>query len=99
MQIIKTVVNNHLKLGIMKNVFYLVLATVFLFGCGGYTERTKFELEQMKTPVILINKTKHTLWCSVTLQDGNGKVYEFGNVSTIANSIGDNYSINDTIRK
>ncbi len=77
---------------------YTVLCAVLLTSCD-YTEETKQTLKRMPEPIILIHKEKTTFWYSVTLKDRKGKTYEFGNVSALARSIGENYSINDTIPK
>lgn len=77
---------------------YTLLCAVLLTSCD-YTEETKQTLKRMPKPIVLIHKEKKTFWHSVTLKDGNGKTYKFGNVSALARSIGENYSINDTIPK
>lgn len=77
---------------------YTVLCIVFLTFCD-YTEETKQTLKRMPEPIILVHKNKLTFWYSVTLKDGNRKTYDFGNASALARSIGENYSINDTIPK
>lgn len=63
-----------------------------------YTQKTISQFNQMKKPIVLINKYKRTLWYNVTLKDNNGKIMTFGNSSKLANSIGENYQINDTIK-
>ena len=77
---------------------YIVLATVLLASCN-YTERTEIEFRNMEEPIILQYKVKSTFWHSVTLKDGKGKYHDFGNMSALANYIGDNYEVNDTIPK
>ena len=77
---------------------YLVLATVLLTSCN-YTERTQIEFKNMEDPIVLQYKEKATFWYGVTLKDGKGKYHKFGNMSALANYIGDNYQINDTIPK
>ena len=75
-----------------------LLCAVLLTSCD-YTEETKLTFEGMPEPIVLIHKEKDTFWYDVTLKDGNGKTYFFGNLSTLARTIGENYSINDTIPK
>lgn len=88
------------NLKLRSHFLYTLLVAVFLFGCNdSYTERTKYELQNMKEPIILKDKEKMTLWYSVILQDGTGKLYKWGNVSSLANSIGEMYEVNDTIPK
>lgn len=82
----------------LRIALYLVLATVLLVGCN-YTERTKIEFDRMAEPVTLHYKEKITFWHSVVLKDGNGHYHRFGNSSALANYIGDNYQIGDTIPK
>jgi hypothetical protein len=82
--------------------WYQKICTIVLFillnSCD-YTEKTKQTLRSMPEPITLIYKEKMTLWYSVILKDGQGKTYRFGNVSSLARTIGENYSINDTIPK
>jgi len=77
---------------------YLVSATVLLTSCN-YTERTLIEFKDMEEPIVLQYKEKDTFFYSVVLKDGKGKCHKFGNISVLANYIGDNYQINDTIPK
>jgi len=83
--------------------FILISVLCFLFviliSNNDYTERTRLEFNQMKQPIILKDKTKLTFWYSVILQDGDGKLYKWGNTSKLANSIGELYQTNDTISK
>lgn len=88
---------NKLK-SLIRYALYTVLCAVLLTSCD-YTEETKQTLKRMPEPIVLIHKDKLTFWYSVMLKDGNGKTYEFGNASALARSIGENYSINDTIPK
>ena len=82
---------------IIRNTLYIVLAVVLLQSCG-YTEQTLIEFNTMKTPVILHDKHKITFFYSVTLRDGDNRLHEFGNLSSIARWMGDNYEKGDTIR-
>lgn len=80
-------------------IYLLSSFAVILTINSNYTERTKQEFNQMKHPIVLKDKTKRTFWYSVILQDGDGKLYKWGNSSKLANSIGELYTINDTITK
>ena len=62
-----------------------------------YTKKTILKYEQMKKPVQLHWKEKNTFWYSVVLKDANGNTERFGNLSTLANYIGERYNIGDTI--
>jgi hypothetical protein len=88
---------NKLK-ALTRYAFYTLLCAVLLTSCD-YTEETKLTLKRMPEPIVLIHKEKMTLWYSVILKDGKGKTYKFGNASALSRSIGENYSINDTIPK
>ena len=86
-----------------RNLAKLMSVVVLIFtttSCwDSYTERTKYELKNMREPIILKDKTKMTFWYSIILEDGNGKLYKWGNASSLANSIGEMYEVNDTIPK
>jgi hypothetical protein len=77
---------------------------IILFSCGpsrSYTARTVKQFNEMKPPVILLCKTKNDYVINkygVSLIDGDGKVYTFGNMSLLANGIGNDYCVGDTIR-
>ena len=53
----------------------------------------------MSTPVILYYKDRTSTRYSVVLEDGDGILHRWGNMSSVADSLGINYSIGDTIRK
>lgn len=84
-------INNAVKYGL-----YILLATVFC-SCNSYSLETMREYDSMYKPVILKHKEKTSFWYSVILEDGNGEVYKWGNVSTYANHIGETYNVGDTI--
>ncbi len=90
------------NLKLRSHFLYTLLVAVFfsLTSCfDSYTERTKYELQNMKEPIILKKKEKMTFWYGVILQDAKGDIYEFENGSSLANSIGELYEVNDTIPK
>ena len=76
---------------------YIVLAVVLLQSCG-YSEKTLIELNTMSKPVILHDKHKAIFWYGVTLKDGDNKYHRFGNISSVANWLGENYERGDTIK-
>lgn len=87
---------------LIRNLAKLMLVAVLfsLTSClDSYTERTKYELQNMQEPIILKDKSKMTFWYSILLEDGNGKLYKWGNASSLAKSIGELYEVNDTIPK
>lgn len=76
-----------------------LLWVICCFSSCNYSEKTLIEFNQMKKPVILYDKQKNTFWYSVTLKDGNNDLHKFGNMSSVANWMGDNFQVGDTIRK
>lgn len=86
------------------NIFYFIMSalvitfTVILVVMSSrYTEKTKSVFTAMDKPVKLIYKGKITFFYSVMLQDANGGVVRFGNMSKFANNIGDMYGVGDTV--
>jgi hypothetical protein len=63
-----------------------------------YTQKTQIIYQNLKQPIKLYWKEKATFWHTVIIQDQNGKLERFGSMSLIANHIGDNYNIGDTIK-
>lgn len=97
----------------MKKIL-LILAVGFLFGCevkdddgeviasaqfSNYSEETAEELEKLIPPVTLLSKASNFGGYSVSVQDATGNIYYMGNMSTVANGIGENYEVGDTIIK
>lgn len=66
---------------------------------ANYTKETESQMRRMKEPIILLAKTKTTFHYSVDLQDATGKLYQWGNMSNLADFIGENYEVGDTIHK
>jgi hypothetical protein len=62
-----------------------------------YTEKTKVKYQQLTKPIQLYWEEKNTLWYSVILKDAKGTIVRFGNLSKVANYIGKNYQIGDTV--
>ena len=88
-----------MKNSAITSIFLTLLAFFLLLRIftNSYTERTKYELKNMKEPIILKDKEKMTFWYSVTLEDGDGEIYKWGSTSGLANSIGEMYKVGDTI--
>ena len=78
---------------------FFILLVMCCFSSCNYSEKTLIEFNSMKNPITLQYKQKATFWYSVTLKDGDGKIHDFGNSSSLANWIGETYQIGDTIRK
>lgn len=81
----------------------LFTALILLFSCTinqtDYTGKTVKQFNEMKPPIILLCKTESMKdKYGVSLIDGDGKVYTFGNVSLLANGIGNDYCVGDTIK-
>ncbi len=75
----------------------VITFTILVVMSNRYTEQTKSVFTAMEKPVKLIYKEKITFFYSVMLQDANGNVVRFGNMSKFANNIGDMYGVGDTI--
>jgi len=82
---------------------YTLLCFV-LFSCEGgeptisYSERTVKQFNKLKPPVVLFSKSESMVGYGVQLMDGDGVLHYFGNMSSLANGIGDNYKIGDTLK-
>lgn len=79
-------------------VAILLLAAVLVIKgvSNSYTETTVAKYKQMPKPVQLYWKEKNTFWYSVVLKDTNGHTERFGNLSKLANEIGENFNVGDT---
>lgn len=75
----------------------ITFTTILVAMSNRYTEQTKSVFTAMEKPVRLIYKEKITFFYSVMLQDANGGVVRFGNMSKFANNIGDMYGVGDTV--
>ncbi len=83
-----------------KALFILIPIIILIFVLTSrvlYTNETIDKFTSMPKPVVLYDKTKNTFWYSVVLKDGNGNLERFGNLSSLANKIGETYQIQDTI--
>jgi hypothetical protein len=56
-------------------------------------------MNELKPPIILIGKDEAMGYWGVTLVDSEKRVVVFGNRSSLANHIGSEHRINDTIVK
>lgn len=86
------------KLAITLALLLLIYAVFFKYLENTYTKETELEYKKMKSPVILINKTKMTFWYNVDLLDGNNKYYHFGSMSKLASQIADSSIVGDTLK-
>lgn len=93
---------NKLK-SITRYALYMVLFFV-LFSCDtgeptiSYTEKTVSQFNKLKSPVTLFAKEDSMVGYDVQLMDGDNVLHYFGNMSGLANSIGSNYKIGDTLK-
>lgn len=86
---------------------YLIFFALILFAsCGeesntyaDYTEKSESQINALTPPVILIAKSKSFGLYGITVIDSNGKLLTVGNVSSLANNIGESRSIGDTLIK
>lgn len=90
-----------------RSLFLLAILALTLASCTvnsidnkstDYTTETVKQLNAMKSPVILIGKDMSFGCYSVTVRDGNGNIQCFGNISTLANCIGESNQVGDTIK-
>ena len=85
-------------------VLFVMMFAIFLTSCNhpsnkkNYTQRTTDQYNEMIAPVILLSKSKSMGCYGITLVDGKGVAYTFGNVSTFANGLGEHYEIGDTLK-
>lgn len=85
-------------------LFAMMLLAMVLQSCddkvGGsnYTAESTEQLNQLKSPVILF--AVHDSWAgySIVVRDGDGKFVTIGNMSSLANAIGQSRHIGDTIK-
>jgi len=63
-----------------------------------YTDISVKEINNLKAPVILIGKSKNLNLYNVLLKDANDSILYIGNMSLVANIIGESYKIGDTIK-
>ena len=67
-------------------------------GYADYTEYTVAEFNKLKSPVILITKSKDFGLYSITVKDANDSIKYFGNLSNMASSFGETYNVGDTLK-
>jgi len=91
----------------MKNLILILMLVLMLalVSCTEYTVKESYtdesvrEFNSLKRPVVLIGKKKGFDLYNITVLDGDGKVYTIGNMSTLANTIGESRNIGDTLAK
>lgn len=81
---------------------YLVICVV-LTGCDNmktvdYTQKTTEQFNGLNPPVVLFSKTKSMGLYNVSVIDGDGTLHTLGNMSRLANGIGEIYAIGDTLK-
>ena len=62
-----------------------------------YTAKTIELFNSLEAPVVLFAKKETWGMYSISVIDGDGKITAFGNMSTLANQIGDTYERGDTL--
>lgn len=93
----------------MKQIIFWLLviaffALIFLLpACNikvekAYTEQTQDQFNALKSPVVLIGKHKSFGDWGITVKDGRDSVLTIGNMSTLANDIGNYHNVGDTIK-
>lgn len=63
-----------------------------------YTNQTITEIQNLKQPLVLKDKSKMTFRYSIIIMDKDQNIHSYGNSSDLANEIGKKYNINDTIK-
>lgn len=83
----------------------LITATLLctILGCENvrlesHTTQTVRIFNELIPPVVLFSKEESMWSYGVSLLDGDGVLHHFGNASTLANGIGDNYNVGDTLK-
>jgi hypothetical protein len=83
---------------------FLLLGLILFVGYGvvrlaafSYTKESVVEYKAMKQPVKLYWKKKNTFWYSVVLIDSSGQKVSIGNMSDLANDIGNKFDIGETV--
>lgn len=82
-------------------VFIKIILFVFLVSCTpqrDVNEANDEMLSKMKSPVILIGKDCGWPGCNATVKDGDGKIYSFGNMTMLGNTLGGSRNVGDTIK-
>lgn len=73
-----------------------------LLSCGSqvedYNDKCVKELNEMKSPVILIGMENSPFGHSIVLKDSLGEIFAFGNMSYLARALGESHNIGDTIK-
>jgi len=87
-----------------KIVITVAIAISTLTSCVGtnpgitYTDQTVIIFNNMEPPVILLSKTTTFGLYGVQLMDGNGNIVALGDMSSLANGLGESYNVGDTIK-
>lgn len=66
---------------------------------SSYTDYTEEQVNALKKPIVLVGKSQFFGLWGVTLQDSTGKIITLGDLSSLANHIGNSRSVGDTIIK
>lgn len=88
----------------MKKILVIIAIGFLTLSCDkskpekSYSEITVEKFNRMKSPVILLTKTDSWAGYGVTMTDGDDEVHYFGNMSSFANGIGQNYKVGDTLK-
>jgi hypothetical protein len=86
----------------MKRILILLVTISFLISCDttetDYSKTSEKEINNLKSPVILIGKTEDLGQYSIAVRDSTNKILTIGNLSIVARIIGQSRKIGDTIR-
>ena len=63
-----------------------------------YDEFVQYDINRLKKPVILIGKHESMGLYGIVIKDANDSIRTYGNVSSLANCIGESRQVGDTIK-
>ena len=90
----------------MKKVILGFLLIIGLVSCNmdsykgfeNYDAYVEHDINSLKSPVILIGRQCSMSMWSITVKDGMDSIRHYGNMSSLANDIGESRQIGDTIK-
>jgi hypothetical protein len=78
----------------MRKIFCMFVVLLFLVSCETYTKETITEFKKMKKPVVIHFKFENS---KIVLKDNLNNLYTYGNKSTFASWLMENYETGNTI--
>jgi len=90
---------------LIRYLMLVVITIIFISCCGNtesdetYNEFVQKDINKLKLPIVLIGKGKSMGLYYIVIKDSTGSIRAYGNLSSIANAIGESRSVGDTIIK